>query len=248
MECAEVGLATPTVLWLKSMRGGAEGKGRYRGGRRQILREVGLEDRMDHFPAQLSGGEQQRVAIARALVKNPDLILCDEPTGALDHQTGKAVLALLWKINQEKGKTVVIVTYNSAIAAMGHLFLTDGRKVLVRLTAYPLPVEGQVNRLKLVSGLMPDPENFGVVMMPLGQVQTVLGQPGVINQILVRLAPGADGEEVSDGKVRRRAVEIGMVGEIGVEIVSGLVEGEEVVRDGSLDLQENAISRLSLEM
>lgn len=94
--------------------------------------------------------------------------------------------------------------------------------------------------IKDPSTLMPDPENFGVVMMPLGEVQTVLGQPGVINQILVRLAPGANGEEVSDGKVRRRAVEIGMVGKTGVEIVSGLVEGEEVVRDGSLDLQENA--------
>lgn len=110
---------------------------------RQILREVGLEDRMDHFPAQLSGGEQQRVAIARALVKNPDLILCDEPTGALDHQTGKTVLALLWKINQEKGKTVVIVTHNSAIAAMAHrvIRMKSGRIAGINSNPEPVPPE-----------------------------------------------------------------------------------------------------------
>ncbi len=84
----------------------------------EVLREVGLENRMDHFPSQLSGGEQQRVSIARALVKNPRLLLCDEPTGALDHQTGKNILGLLDRINRERGSTVVIVTHNTVIGAM----------------------------------------------------------------------------------------------------------------------------------
>lgn len=83
------------------------------------LREVGLEDRMDHFPSQMSGGEQQRVSIARAVVKNPRLLLCDEPTGALDFETGKLILGLLRKINQEKGCTVVLITHNTAIGEMG---------------------------------------------------------------------------------------------------------------------------------
>ena len=84
----------------------------------QVLREVGLEERMDNFPAQLSGGEQQRVAIARALAKNPKLLLCDEPTGALDYNTGKAILKLLQDTCREKGMTVVVITHNSAIAPM----------------------------------------------------------------------------------------------------------------------------------
>lgn len=84
-----------------------------------ILREVGLEERIDHFPSQMSGGEQQRVSIARAVVKNPRLILCDEPTGALDYQTGVLILGLLRKINQEKGCTVVLITHNIAIGEMG---------------------------------------------------------------------------------------------------------------------------------
>ena len=79
---------------------------------------VGLEDRMDHFPAQLSGGEQQRVAIARAVVKRPDVLLCDEPTGALDYATGKLVLEVLERVNQELGATTVIITHNASIAAM----------------------------------------------------------------------------------------------------------------------------------
>ncbi|MBC7345145.1 MAG: ABC transporter ATP-binding protein, partial [Clostridia bacterium] len=86
----------------------------------EVLREVGLLERAGHFPSQLSGGEQQRVAIARAIVKNPLLLLCDEPTGALDHQTGKLVLGLLARINGEKGKTVILVTHNTAITAMVH--------------------------------------------------------------------------------------------------------------------------------
>ena len=81
-----------------------------------ILREVGLSDRINNFPAQLSGGEQQRVAIARAVAKNPKLLLCDEPTGALDYNTGKQVLQILQDMSREKGATVVIVTHNAAIA------------------------------------------------------------------------------------------------------------------------------------
>ena len=85
---------------------------------REVLRDVGLEDRMGNFPAQLSGGEQQRVAIARALAKDPKLLLCDEPTGALDYQTGKGVLKLLQDTCREKGVTVVLITHNSAITPM----------------------------------------------------------------------------------------------------------------------------------
>ncbi len=84
----------------------------------QILKDVGLEDRMRNFPSQLSGGEQQRVAIARALAKNPKLLLCDEPTGALDYQTGKAILKLLQQTGRQTGMTVIIITHNSALTAM----------------------------------------------------------------------------------------------------------------------------------
>lgn len=85
---------------------------------RQTLVNVGLEDRLNNFPAQLSGGEQQRVAIARALAKNPKLLLCDEPTGALDYQTGKAVLKLLQDTCRQTGMTVIVITHNLAIAPM----------------------------------------------------------------------------------------------------------------------------------
>lgn len=85
---------------------------------RKVLEEVGLKERLYNFPAQLSGGEQQRVAIARALAKNPKLLLCDEPTGALDYNTGKAILKLLWDTCREKGMTVVVITHNSALAPM----------------------------------------------------------------------------------------------------------------------------------
>lgn len=84
----------------------------------QVLREVGLEERMKNFPSQLSGGEQQRVAIARALAKNPKLLLCDEPTGALDYQTGKAILQLLQDTGRKNGMTVIIITHNAALTAM----------------------------------------------------------------------------------------------------------------------------------
>ena len=83
-----------------------------------VLTEVGLEDRMKNFPAQLSGGEQQRVAIARALAKNPKLLLCDEPTGALDYNTGKSVLKLLQDTCRKNGMTVIVITHNQAITAM----------------------------------------------------------------------------------------------------------------------------------
>jgi putative ABC transport system ATP-binding protein len=85
---------------------------------REILGVVGLSERLKNFPAQLSGGEQQRVAIARAVAKNPLLLLCDEPTGALDYATSKAVLRLLTDVNEKYGKTVIIITHNNALAAM----------------------------------------------------------------------------------------------------------------------------------
>ncbi|MBE6875098.1 MAG: ABC transporter ATP-binding protein [Ruminococcus albus] len=90
----------------------------------EVLRQVGLGERMKNFPAQLSGGEQQRVAIARALAKNPKLLLCDEPTGALDYNTGKAVLKLLQDTCRKKGMTVVVITHNSALAAMADRIIT----------------------------------------------------------------------------------------------------------------------------
>ncbi|MEJ6002051.1 ABC transporter ATP-binding protein [Paucibacter soli] len=96
---------------------------------------VGLLPRADHFPAQLSGGEQQRVAIARAIVKRPDVLLCDEPTGALDYQTGKLVLEVIARINQELGTTAIVITHNAAIAGMADrvIVLSDG--AIQRITA-----------------------------------------------------------------------------------------------------------------
>ena len=89
-----------------------------------VLEEVGLKERMANFPAQLSGGEQQRVAIARALAKNPKLLLCDEPTGALDYNTGKAVLKLLQDTCRQSGVTVIVITHNQAITAMADRIIT----------------------------------------------------------------------------------------------------------------------------
>lgn len=89
-----------------------------------VLKDVGLQERLGNFPAQLSGGEQQRVAIARALAKNPKILLCDEPTGALDYNTGKAVLKLLQDTCREKGKTVIVITHNQALTAMADRIIT----------------------------------------------------------------------------------------------------------------------------
>lgn len=89
-----------------------------------VLQQVGLSERMNNFPAQLSGGEQQRVSIARALAKNPKLLLCDEPTGALDYNTGKAVLRLLQDTCRKTGKTVIVITHNQAISAMADRIIT----------------------------------------------------------------------------------------------------------------------------
>ena len=110
---------------------------------RETLRQVGLGDRMDNFPAQLSGGEQQRVSIARALAKNPKLLLCDEPTGALDYVTGKSILKLLQDTCRQTGKTVVVITHNTALTAMADrvIRVKSGRIVSSEVNADPMPVE-----------------------------------------------------------------------------------------------------------
>lgn len=109
----------------------------------EALRLVGLEERIDHFPSQMSGGEQQRVAIARALAKNPALLLCDEPTGALDFTTGKRVLRMLVDLKNQLGKTVVLITHNSAIAPIADrvVRLRSGQIVEVHENPSPVPPE-----------------------------------------------------------------------------------------------------------
>lgn len=109
----------------------------------EVLRHVGLEARMNNFPAQLSGGEQQRVAIARALAKNPNLLLCDEPTGALDYVTGKAILQLLQDTCRERGVTVVVITHNSAITPMADriIHIKNGQVAAMEHNTHPTPVE-----------------------------------------------------------------------------------------------------------
>ena len=108
-----------------------------------VLDEVGLADRKNNFPAQLSGGEQQRVSIARALAKNPKILLCDEPTGALDYKTGKQVLALLQATCRKQGRTVIVITHNSALAAMADrvIRINSGRVVDQTVNPNPTPVE-----------------------------------------------------------------------------------------------------------
>ena len=108
-----------------------------------VLRHVGLEDRMNNFPAQLSGGEQQRVAIARALAKNPKLLLCDEPTGALDYVTGKAVLKLLQDTCRRSGMTILIITHNKALTAMADrvISIKSGTVSSVQRNEHITPVE-----------------------------------------------------------------------------------------------------------
>ena len=108
-----------------------------------VLNDVGLGDRMKNFPAQLSGGEQQRVSIARALAKNPKLLLCDEPTGALDYNTGKAILKLLQDMCRERGMTVIVITHNSAIAPMADrvIKIKNGKVSEVTVNEHPVSVE-----------------------------------------------------------------------------------------------------------
>ena len=108
----------------------------------QVLKDVGLEERMKNFPSQLSGGEQQRVAIARALAKNPKLLLCDEPTGALDYQTGKAILKLLQDTGRKTGMTVVIITHNSALTAMADrvIRVKNGTVCSIEVNEHPMDI------------------------------------------------------------------------------------------------------------
>ena len=109
----------------------------------EVLADVGLGGRMDNFPAQLSGGEQQRVAIARALAKNPKLLLCDEPTGALDYVTGKSILKLLQDTCRSRGMTVLVITHNTALTPMADrvIHIRNGRVSRIEDNASPLPVE-----------------------------------------------------------------------------------------------------------
>ncbi len=109
----------------------------------RVLERVGLGDRMDNFPSQLSGGEQQRVSIARALTKNPKLLLCDEPTGALDYNTGKQILQLLQDTSRETGMTVVIITHNTALTPMADRVITmrNGKVHRIAINDNPLPVD-----------------------------------------------------------------------------------------------------------
>ncbi len=108
----------------------------------KVLKSVGLGDRMQHFPGQLSGGEQQRVSIARALAKNPKILLCDEPTGALDYETGKTVLSLLQNMCRKKGKTVIIVTHNAALKEIADrvIYMKNGKCVKAERNAKPKDV------------------------------------------------------------------------------------------------------------
>ena len=110
---------------------------------RNVLERVGLDSRLSNFPAQLSGGEQQRVAIARAIAKNPKLLLCDEPTGALDYQTGKAILGLLREMCETYQMTVVVITHNSALAPIADrvIHLRNGKVYSVEMNQNPQPIE-----------------------------------------------------------------------------------------------------------
>ena len=110
---------------------------------RHVLERVGLSERMANFPAQMSGGEQQRVAIARAIAKNPKLLLCDEPTGALDYQTGKSILGLLREMCETYQMTVIVITHNSALAPMADrvIHLRNGKVYGVELNENPKPIE-----------------------------------------------------------------------------------------------------------
>jgi putative ABC transport system ATP-binding protein len=108
----------------------------------EVLKSVGLEERMANFPSQLSGGEQQRVSIARAIAKNPRILLCDEPTGALDYATGKTILKLLHDACKQHGKTVIIVTHNSALKEMADkvIYIKNGQAVKTEVIENPKDV------------------------------------------------------------------------------------------------------------
>ena len=110
---------------------------------RKVLEEVGLCDRLNNFPAQLSGGEQQRVSIARALAKNPKLLLCDEPTGALDYNTGKSILKLLQNMCRERGMTVIVITHNQAIAPMADrlIHIKNGQVSKMETNEHPMSID-----------------------------------------------------------------------------------------------------------
>ena len=110
---------------------------------KEVLEDVGLGDRLNNFPAQLSGGEQQRVSIARALAKNPKLLLCDEPTGALDYNTGKAILKLLQNMCRERGMTVIVITHNQAIAPMADrlIHIKNGQVSGMELNDHPTSID-----------------------------------------------------------------------------------------------------------
>lgn len=109
----------------------------------EVLREVGLGERLKNFPSQLSGGEQQRVSIARAMAKNPKLLLCDEPTGALDYATGKKILKLLYDVSKKRNRLVIVVTHNSALKAMADEVITikSGEIERIEKNAHPVPIE-----------------------------------------------------------------------------------------------------------
>ena len=110
---------------------------------KEMLEEVGLGDRLNNFPAQLSGGEQQRVSIARALAKNPKLLLCDEPTGALDYNTGKSILKLLQNMCRERGMTVIVITHNQALAPMADrlIHIKNGRVSQMEINEHPISID-----------------------------------------------------------------------------------------------------------
>lgn len=110
---------------------------------REVLKGVGLADRLNNFPAQLSGGEQQRVSIARAIAKNPKLLLCDEPTGALDYKTGKSILKLLSDTAKKYNMTVIVITHNSAIAPIADKIVTvsSGKIESIEINENPIPIE-----------------------------------------------------------------------------------------------------------
>ena len=110
---------------------------------KKVLEDVGLKDRLHNFPSQLSGGEQQRVSIARAIAKNPKLLLCDEPTGALDYKTGKKVLKVLHDISKKEKKLVIVVTHNQALKDMADkvIYIKSGKVEKIDVNPNPVPIE-----------------------------------------------------------------------------------------------------------